>query len=161
MNRFVRFLKHLSARLLLAVVAYGITLGILTQVHDYPQLLNQLKLIRADDPIAVSRKWLVGFYFINEASSGIKFFLTGNERHFRFFPSGSHLLSHRISNEAGDWQKQYTIARMYYCGELGIPHNRYQSLLWLDKSLANAPDNKQEDILSLMEMVKSTPYSSC
>lgn len=150
--------KKILARVVLATVAYTATLGILLQLHDYPQLLRQLALIRANDPIAVQRKWLVGFYFLNEAASGIKFFLTGNAKHFNYYPSGSHLLAHRIAHlQDGDWQMQLQIARMHYCGFAGLPYSSVQALAWLERAHAAAPAAEQGNITRLLNNVRTSP----
>ena len=153
--------KKILARVVLATVAYAATLGILLQLHDYPQLLRQLALIRANDPIAVQRKWLVGFYFLNEAASGIKFFLTGNAKHFNYYPSGSHLLAHRIAHlQDGDWQMQLQIARMHYCAFAGLPYSRAQAFAWLARAQAVAPAVEQDGIINIIQNVRTSPSVS-
>ena len=131
--------KKFVRRALSAVVIYAAVVWVLASVHDYPQFLGQLHQFRLGGEIAARRPWLNLFYFINEAGSGIKFLLTGNERHMRFYPSPGHLFASRLARAAGgDWRMQYDVGRMYFVGQ-GTEIDRREGMFWLRLALDNAP----------------------
>lgn len=140
-------------RFFLAAIIYTSTALVLLYMHDYPQFRAQLQKLRWHDPIAEKRQWLNTFYFINEAGSGIKFFLTGNEKHMAHFPSPSHLLASRQAKAlAGDWEMQVAVARMYYFGEF-IDKNHHEALRWLQIAYQNSPPSEQENLTAIIQEV--------
>lgn len=84
-------MRLLAIRIFIAVFFFALLVGVLSQVHDYRQTQKQIQLERHNNPTAIERKWIKFFYFINEAGSGIKYTLTGNPKHMRFYPSKAYL----------------------------------------------------------------------
>ncbi|MDM5147570.1 SEL1-like repeat protein [Candidatus Persebacteraceae bacterium Df01] len=142
--------KIFLIRFFLATAVFSGTGLILSSVHDYPQTINQLRLIRIGDNIAVSRPWIALFYFLNEAGSGMKFLLTGNERHMDHFPSSSHIIANHIARaENGDWKEQIRLANRYHLGE-SVKRDDEKALYWLARAQQNAPLNKREKIAKII-----------
>ncbi len=83
-----------------AVVLAGVVFAV-ASVHDYPATRRQLDLIRTGDEIAQKRPWIVVFFFLNEAGNGVKFFLTGNEKHMAHYPSDSYMEMRRRRAQNG------------------------------------------------------------
>ncbi|MCH9704751.1 MAG: hypothetical protein K0U15_01320 [Proteobacteria bacterium] len=89
-----------------AVLIYSAIFLFLSALHDYPRVRTQMHKVRLHDTIAERRQWLTFFYFVNEAGSGIKFMLTGNERYFAYFPSPSHLQAARLARALREPKEQ-------------------------------------------------------
>ncbi len=112
----------LALRLLVVAVATAGFAAVLGQIHDYPQTRQAISDFKNGDGLL----WLVGFYFVNEAGSGIKYELTGNERHLGYFPrtegSGDGEDSRRdyqlalYGARAGDWGEQVRVSHMLALG---------------------------------------------
>lgn len=130
----------------MALLIYSCLFGFFGILHDYPQLRQQMKKVRQHDPIAERRQWLTFFYLINEAGSGLKFLLTGNEKYMRDYPSHRYLLAQRTAQaQQGDWQVQMQVARMYYEGT-GSERNLQQCLHWLYVARDHAATAQQRQI---------------
>ena len=83
-------------RFLLTVAALSGAFLILDAVHDYPQTRLYINNLRNDDSTTKQRPWLLGFYFLNEAGSGLKFLITGKEKHMAHYPSPTHIVAARL-----------------------------------------------------------------
>lgn len=135
-------------RLLMAVMIYTGIIAALSALHDYPQLRGQINKVRLHDREAEKRQWLMLFYLFNEAGSGLRYFLTGNERHLAHYPSPSHLFAARKKRaRAGDWEMQMEVARMHYLGN-GAPRDLAETLRWLHIARDNAPSEAHEKFVS-------------
>ncbi len=140
-----------ALRVFMAVAALSGVLFSVAAVHDYPATRNQINLIRAGDTEAARRPWIAMFYFINEAGSGVKFFITGNEKHMRHYPSVSHLQARRTARaDAGDWRAQSSLARGFYYGENGQERDAAAALHWLLRALQTAPEEERPHIARLI-----------
>ncbi len=128
-------------RALLAVFSCATAGTILLNLHDYPQTLNfAVKAMRGDEG-AQTRRWRGIFYFFNEAGSGIKFFVTGNEKYMAHFPSPSHIVASRTARaEGGDWQAQILLAQMYQNGEW-VKQDDKKSRQWQTRARQTMPPN--------------------
>lgn len=129
-------------RLLLALAAaVGFTI-VLASVHDYPRTRAQLSMLSRGETTSHAAL----FYFLNEAGSGLKYFLTGNERHLTHFPSRSHQIA-QLENLAnsGVWQAQAKLGLLYHRGP---PEERDADLAlrWLRRALENAPAPRRPGI---------------
>lgn len=144
------------SRAVAAVAVYLIVVGIFSLLHDYPQFRSKLQQRRDGDVVVLQRPWLNIFYFINEAGSGIKFLLSGDEKHMRHYPSPSHLLAAREGRASnGDWQAQLALFHMYYVGNMA-PQDREQAMYWLQEAQKNAPPQQQAEIGDLIRRLKTT-----
>ena len=145
-----------AKRMLRAAVVLAGVLGAVAFVHDYPATRNQIDLIRSGEPEAAQRPWLAVFFFLNEAGNGLKFFLTGNEKHMRHYPSGSHLLARREARaKNGGWRAQMELARRYYSGD-GAPKDEAAAALWLRRAHQNAPPKHQPQIAEFLRQMENT-----
>ena len=144
-------------RFLLATAALSGTFLILGAVHDYPQTRLHINNLRNDDPITKQRPWLLAFYFLNEAGSGLKFLITGKEKHMAHYPSPTHIVAARLGKaENGDWQAQLSLAKMYRNGYY-VPQNSEKTLYWLNASLATAPPKQQASIAAYIAEIQRKP----
>lgn len=143
-------------RFLAAALIYGLVFSFLATLHDYPQLRYQLHKTRLHDPATEKRQWLLFFYLINEAGSGLKFLLTGDERHMAYFPSASHILAAREAKAlGGDFHMQIKVAKMHFRGEK-TPRNLQKSLYWLRLARDTAPTPQQAQLAAqLLERVSA------
>lgn len=143
-------------RLFIAALVYALVFSALAALHDYPQLRRHMHKVRLHDPIAEQRQWLGLFYLVNEAGSGIKFFLTGNERYMAHYPSASHLLAARTARAlGGDRDAQLLLARMYYRGE-SAPRDLAASLQWLRAARdSTASEAQRQEIGGIIERVRT------
>ena len=133
-------------RFLLTVAALSGAFLILDAVHDYPQTRLYINNLRNDDSTTKQRPWLLGFYFLNEAGSGLKFLITGKEKHMAHYPSPTHIVAARLEKaENGDWQAQLLLAKMYHNGQY-VPQSSGKTLYWLNASLQTAPPEQQASI---------------
>lgn len=133
-----------------ALFFYGLVFTFFGAIHDYPQLRNIFADLRVYDERVSQRQWLGLFYFANEAGSGIKFFLTGDEYYLRHYPSSSHLLAARLTRaKSDDWQTQLQLAQMYLTGTHTAKDNN-SGLYWLRQAKANAPDTDTEEKIELL-----------
>ena len=136
-----------------ALFFYGLFFTALGVLHDYPQLRKNLHDLRHYDQRVAERQWLGLFYLVNEAGSGLKFLLTGDEYHLQHYPSPSHLLAARTARaNNGDWQAQLQLARMHFAGEHTAKDND-QSLYWLQQAKLNAPAAQGVKIDTLIKQV--------
>ena len=141
-------MRSFILRSLAAAILYGSILALLGTVHDYPQLRAHLQKVRVHDATAERRQWLTLFYLVNEAGSGMKYFMSGNERYMVHYPSPSHLLAGRKARAlAGEWEMQMQVARMYYFGEFA-PQDLAESLHWLYLAHDNAPSPEQAKVVA-------------
>ena len=138
-----------------AVVLSGVLFAT-ASVHDYPTTRRQIDLIRTGDSIAVQKPWIAVFFFLNEFGSGLKFFLTGNEKYMGHYPSASHLHAMHVARaENGGWEAQVEVARRYYFGE-GAPQDGDAAMLWLRRALDNAPAANRPQIEKIIRGVEDS-----
>ena len=137
-------------RLAFAGIIYALLISVFSSLHDYPQFRAQLQKLRDRDSISEERLWLNTFYFINEAGSGLKFFLTADEKHMRYYPSPSHILAARRGRaKNGNWEAQILVSRMYYFGD-NAPRDIKESLFWLRAAHETAPPERKDYIQHLI-----------
>lgn len=142
-------------RMLLAMVTLLFMVLAVSGLHDYSQTRYQLELIRHGNTIAVERPWIVMFYFFNEAGSGLKFLLTGNDKHMRSFPTDSYLYQKQLLRaHDNDWLAQVRVAHRYHNGA-GVEQSDNISLYWLRQAVQNAPFRKRMEILVLIERIEA------
>lgn len=137
------YLRLLILRLAICVTASAGLIVILTQVHDYSQTRQAYFDYLNGDGLV----WVIGFYFINEAGSGIKYAITGNERHLGYFPrsdivtaAGDPERSYReatVGAAAGDWQAQLQVSHFHAIG-WGRAVDNEQAKNWYLRSEARA-----------------------
>ena len=141
-------------RFFAAALIYGTMFAALGALHDYPQLRKQMHKVRMHDAVAERRQWLVLFYLVNEAGSGIKFLFTGNERYMAHYPSPSHILAARTARaEGGNFDMQIEVARMHFFGQFA-PRDMDRSMYWLERAekIAATPAQTQR-VAKLLEEV--------
>ncbi|MBF2735641.1 MAG: hypothetical protein ISN26_06165 [Betaproteobacteria bacterium AqS2] len=121
MTRILRVLALRAAVIAVTSVAVFFVLG---RVHDYPQTAQSAAEYRRGDAVFFP----IVFNFVNEASSGIKHALTGEESHLYYFPKGRQLVGaegdrHRLDfeiamlgAEQGSWREQLRLSHMYAVG---------------------------------------------
>lgn len=145
--------KRLLARLTVASAMYLLLIWVFSSLHDYPQFREQQQKLRKHDLIAQERPWLNLFYFVNEAGSGLKFILTGDEKHMQHFPSPSHILAARQARAAsGDWRARLQLSRMYYFGEYA-PQDHEMALYWLRAAHEAAAPERRGEIQELITVI--------
>ena len=126
------------ARILVATVSLASVLTILGYVHDYSVTRRQIDLIRTGDTIAVERPWIAVFFFFNEAGSGLKYMLTGNEKHMRHYPTNAYLWEKRLDQmQRNLWRTQERVARRYRADNTAQSRPRALSVMRL--AAKNAP----------------------
>ena len=146
--------KRLIRFLIAAASVLGTVLA-LSLVHDYQRTRYQIELIRTNNPIAVKRPWLVLEYFLNEAGSGVKYFVTGNEKHMRHYPTDHYLLEKTLLRaHYGGWRSQVSLARRYYDGR-GVPRDIIASLLWMRSAQGSAPFHMQHEISTTIRDIEA------
>jgi hypothetical protein len=112
-----RLTSRLFGFLTVFLAAAG-TMGILLRMHDYPQTVQSLVEVKEGRSYS---SFLPVFYFFNEAGSGLKYSLTGNPRHFRFFPTLEFIREKRLefigrmltNAVAGNWCAQLKVSSLY------------------------------------------------
>jgi len=127
-------LKGFFFSMLTVTLAAAGAVGILLKVHDYPQTTQIIERMQVEEG---HPRWIATFYFINEAASGIKYALTGNPRHFQFFPSLAFVEDKRKEffvvslGQAlvGDWCAQLTVSGLYARG-LGREADAKEAVRW-------------------------------
>lgn len=138
--------KILVLRLAIMLVAVAGFIGLLSWVHDYPQTRQAI----SDYEFGDGMLWLVSFYFINEAGSGIKYEITGNPRHLGHYPRmdfdrtghGSRRDYEVALYEAqkGIWKEQLRVSHMYALG-WGVDKDMAQAAEWYQAAEQQAADD--------------------
>lgn len=120
----LHYLKILLHRLALCSLASVVFISILAQVHDYSQTRQALHDYIKGDGLM----WVIAFYFLNEASSGVKYAFTGNDEHLGYFPRSDidtsasnprrsfRLTLLTVSRDKDDWVEQLRISHLYALG---------------------------------------------
>lgn len=116
------YLRLLLFRLLICTVASAGFIAVLSQVHDYRGTRQAYYDFVNGDGLG----WVIFFNFINEASSGIKYAITGNERHLGYFPRSDITTDSVDPNQeyreilaaakGGSWQAQLQMSHIYALG---------------------------------------------
>lgn len=86
-----------AVRLIVASLSLAGVLLAAAVAHDYPVTRRQIDLIRSGDQNATERPWIAVFFFFNEAGSGLKYLLTGNEKHMRHYPTTAFIKEKRLA----------------------------------------------------------------
>lgn len=137
--------RILVLRVLLQAVAVALFVVALGWVHDYPQTKQAISNYNSGDDLL----WKVTFFFINEAGSGIKYELTGDERHLGHYPrmdfDRSGREARRVFETAlfaarmGDWEEQLRVGHLYALG-WGVEKDLDATLRWYLASERTAND---------------------
>ena len=98
--------------------------SVLINVHDYPQTQQSMVDTRNGDRYRLS---IPVFYLLNESASGLKYALTGDPKHYRYFPTQAFVMENRRALYAdviaqavsGNWCAQLGLSRIY---AEGYPH---------------------------------------
>ena len=132
-------------RFMLLLVAVLGFISLMTWVHDYPQTKQAIINYEFGDGLL----WVVAFYFVNEAGSGIKYELTGDLRHLGYFPRIDTDRTGRdprrdfeialYSAEQGDWEEQLRVSHLIALG-WGEERNLAESARWYLKSEKTAKE---------------------
>lgn len=131
--------RSFAIRMLIASLALAGVLAAIGFAHDYPQTRRQIDLIRHGNIIAVERPWIAVFFFLNEAGSGIKYMVTGNEKYMRHYPSAAYLLEQRLARANKKQWLQWELLAMQYRRGDGVAQNNTLALAWMRRARDNAP----------------------
>ena len=142
--------RILTLRLAIVIVTALGFITVLKDIHDYPQTRHAISNYEYGDGLL----WVVMFYFVNEAGSGIKYALTGNERHFDHYPRMSidtnTVTASReyeialFESQRGDWREQVRLSHLLSLG-WGIPQDIQTAVHWYRVSELTARNQDEHD----------------
>lgn len=172
-------LRVLFFRFLVVAVSGAGFAFVLGQVHDYPQTRQAINDYEHGDGLF----WVIAFYFVNEAGSGIKYEITGDADHFGYFPRSdidrTGIAPRRqydlalLNATQGDWREQLRLSHFLVLG-WGVDLDPMEAARWYAVSEQRAKelgeheqwldDNRREKVrvfiakdLEAAEFVKELP----
>ena len=146
MRTFIQFLRTLIIRTIILSLTTFLFVATLSRVHDYSQTRQAIADYHSGDyPL-----WTIIFYLFNEAGSGVKFALTGDQKHMRYFPRKDNAAGGRYSlrdyelallgSQQGDWREQLHLSHLIAIG-WGTQVDMAEALHWYEESKRVAEEN--------------------
>lgn len=148
MHTFTHLLRIVSFRLGILALTTFLFVAALARVHDYSQTRQAIANYHSNDGLM----WLIVFYLFNEAGSGIKFALLGDQKYMRYFPLKDNADAGRssrrdyevalLNSQQGDWREQLHLSHLIAIG-WGTEFDADEALYWFEESRRVAEANDE------------------